>query len=87
MDGPPITPQLRKVLTCFDAEAEPEPLYGYEIMQVTGLKSGTVYPLLARLEQRGWVRSAWSDKPPTGHPPQRHYWLTEDGDEAVHELA
>lgn len=33
--------------------------YGLEIVHSTGLRSGTVFPILARLEKAGWVRSRW----------------------------
>lgn len=56
--------------------------YGLELCDMVGLPSGTIYPILARLEQAGWVKSAWED--PTvheaeGRPRRRFYRLTPDG--------
>ena len=36
--------------------------YGFDIIDTTGLPSGTVYPALSRLERDGYVRSAWEDE-------------------------
>lgn len=51
--------------------------YGLEICQAVGLPSGTVHPILARLEQCGWVRSRWEDIDPRerGRPRRRYYRL------------
>ena len=56
-------------------------LYGVEIGDGTGLPSGTVHPILARLEGRGWLDSRWEEIDPTveGRPARRYYWLTADG--------
>jgi len=55
--------------------------YGLEICREAELASGTVHPLLARLERIGWVESAWEDIDPRaeGRPARRYYWLTEEG--------
>ena len=36
--------------------------YGFDVIDATGLPSGTVYPALGRLERDGYVRSAWEDE-------------------------
>jgi len=36
--------------------------FGFDIMDITGLPSGTVYPALRRLEQAGLVRSKWEEE-------------------------
>jgi PadR family transcriptional regulator PadR len=59
-----------------------EQLYGLKIAQETGLLTGTVYPILARLEQAGWVTSAWEEgDEPASHrgPRRRFYTLTPTG--------
>src|SRR4051812_19776715 len=58
-------------------------LYGLEICQAAGLASGTIHPILARLEAIGWVASYWEDIDPSaaGRPRRRYYRLTEDGAE------
>jgi PadR family transcriptional regulator, regulatory protein PadR len=59
--------------------------YGLDLMRVTGRQSGTIYPLLARLEERGLVTSSWemSDEP---GPRRRLYRLTEAGTQKAREL-
>ena len=56
-------------------------LYGLEIGEAAGLRSGTVHPILARLEAYGWLASRWEDIDPSaeGRPPRRYYALTADG--------
>jgi PadR family transcriptional regulator len=58
--------------------------YGLELCERTGLPSGTVYPIVARLEQVGWLESEWEDPDAhvaAGRPRRRYYRLTEDGAE------
>jgi PadR family transcriptional regulator, regulatory protein PadR len=56
-------------------------LYGVEIGQAAGLPSGTVHPILARLEGVGWLSSRWEEIDPRaeGRPARRYYKLTPDG--------
>jgi DNA-binding PadR family transcriptional regulator len=56
-------------------------LYGIEVCQVAGLPSGTVHPILARLEGLGWLESRWEDIDPRaeGRPQRRYYRLTGSG--------
>src|SRR4051794_36117603 len=64
--------------------------YGLELSAETGLRSGTLYPILARLEgDLRWVESEWEDIDPVteGRPARRYYRLTSDGAAAAaHEL-
>ena len=55
--------------------------YGLEIGETAGLPSGTIHPILARLERLGWVESRWEDVDPSraGRPARRYYRLTTDG--------
>lgn len=53
--------------------------YGYDISQETGLKSGTLYPLLIRLADQGVLESGWRDSDQPGRPPRHVYRLTPDG--------
>jgi PadR family transcriptional regulator PadR len=57
--------------------------YGFDVMDATGLPSGTVYPMLRRLEKEGLVRASWED-PQTARdeqrPPRRYYELTGQGE-------
>lgn len=63
--------------------------HGFDILDATGLPSGTVYPILRRLEQDGLARSRW-EAAKVAHaeqrPPRRYYELTHAGTELV-ELA
>ncbi len=59
--------------------------YGFDIMDATGLASGTVYPALRRLERAGLMRGRWEDAPAAhrgGRPQRRLYELTSAGEEA-----
>lgn len=55
--------------------------YGLEIGEAAGLPSGTIHPILARLERLGWVESRWEEIDPSaaGRPARRYYRLTTDG--------
>jgi len=57
---------------------------GADLMKATKLASGTVYPMLARMEAAGWVRSEWEDVEPSevGRPRRRYYILTGLGQKA-----
>ena len=57
----------------------PESLHGYEIMQITGVKPGTLYPMLARLEDQAMLASHWQESSVEGRPPRHIYSLTEAG--------
>lgn len=62
-----------------------EPRHGYDIGQLIEMRSGgllrfnvaSLYPLLYRLEKRGWIRGRWVEKP--GHRRRRYYRLTPAG--------
>jgi PadR family transcriptional regulator PadR len=57
-------------------------IYGYSIMETTGLPSGTVYPAARRLEQDGLIRSQWERQSVADaglRPPRKYYRLTPAG--------
>jgi DNA-binding PadR family transcriptional regulator len=59
-------------------------MYGLQICAAAGLPSGTIHPILSRLEHEfGWLSSRWEDIEPEveGRPKRRYYRLTEDGAE------
>jgi len=61
-------------------------IYGFDIMEVTGLPSGTIYPALRRLEKDALVRGDWEDKQSAtrqDRPPRRYYKLTRLGKGAL----
>ena len=51
--------------------------YGLEVASRAGVATGTAYPILARLERAGWLRSEWEDIDPVleGRRPRRYYRL------------
>lgn len=53
--------------------------HGYGIAKNTGLKSGTLYPVLIRLADRGLVEARWEDEQPAGRPRRHLYRLTPGG--------
>ena len=56
--------------------------FGFDIMQVTGLPSGTIYPALRRLESLDLVTSDWekdANARKEGRPRRRYYTLTQMG--------
>ena len=64
--------------------------YGFNVIDRTGLPSGTVYPALSRLERDGLVRSAWEGEAAAhaeGRPPRRNYRMTAHGVKALAEAA
>ncbi|OAA27804.1 putative transcriptional regulator [Frankia sp. EI5c] len=58
-----------------------QPMYGLELSQAAGLATGTIHPILARLEGCGWLTSEWEDIDPKveGRPRRRYYQLSVDG--------
>ncbi|MFF8590005.1 helix-turn-helix transcriptional regulator [Streptomyces sp. NPDC015220] len=72
-----LTTPTRLVLAALrDAD---EPVWGFDICRTTGLKSGTIYPILNRLNGHGWVEAWLEDSPHPGRPPRRYYQLTARG--------
>jgi PadR family transcriptional regulator PadR len=60
--------------------------YGFEIIEVSGLTAGTVYPALRRLEGAGYLTSAWeaeTDTDTLGRPPRCYYRLTAAGSDLL----
>ena|SRR5215510_13064484 len=65
-------------------------LYGFDIIDITGLPGGTVYPALRRLEEAGYLASKW-EKPSISQaeprPQRRYYELTRAGREVLVEAS
>lgn len=78
--GPKMTLPVQLVLRAL-LEHPTRPMYGLEICQEAGLASGTIHPILARLEGYGWLTSTWEDIDPTkeGRPRRRYYQLSAGG--------
>jgi len=70
------TPALLAVVGFFMSRTDP--IWGLQLTKELGLPSGTVYPLLERLEREGFVVSQWDSDQARG-PRRRLYALTEDG--------
>ncbi len=72
-----ITPKMAKVLKIFLQDPS-KSRYGFEIMRLTGLASGSLYPMLARLEEAGWLTRGKENIDPhaKGRPARLHYTIT-----------
>ena len=78
----PLRPTLVAVLQALTAGAR----HGFDVINATGLPSGTVYPALARLEHEGLVESRWEDHKVAQkekRPPRRYYEVTTAGEKTL----
>lgn len=77
-----ISKQTRFVLT--ELYNAPEKWWhGYELCKHTGLKSGTLYPILMRLSDQDYLKSEWREADKPGKPPRHVYKLTGEGRKLV----
>ena len=63
-------------------------LYGFDIIDITGVPGGTVYPALRRLEDEGYLNSEWEEPSiaqSEPRPPRKYYDLTREGRELLAE--
>ncbi len=76
-DAPQLTLQTIRVLSALLASPRAE-LSGSQIRRTANLKSGTLYPILLRLEHAGWLESRWEVEDPQslGRPRRRYYRVT-----------
>ena len=61
-------------------------LYGFDIIDITGVPGGTVYPALRRLEDEGYLTSEWEEPSIAQNeprPPRKYYDLTKEGCELL----
>ncbi len=72
-----LSPQTLLVLAEY-LHAPADWKYGYDISRETGLKSGTLYPILMRMADRGLLETQW-ETPEPGRPPRHMYRLTAEG--------
>ncbi len=77
--------QTRRVLEALAAEPA-RCRYGYELSLQLNLSSGTLYPILMRLAERGLVEASWETHTP-GRPPRHLYRLTGEGTALAARLA
>jgi PadR family transcriptional regulator, regulatory protein PadR len=74
-----VTAGVAKVLAAF-LEDPAADRYGLDLMKATDMPSGTLYPILARLREAGWVRAEWEQTDPeVSRPARRYYRLTPEG--------
>jgi PadR family transcriptional regulator PadR len=73
----PPSPQMVRVLQALAVDPT-QWRYGYELGNEVGLKSGSLYPILVRLADRGLLESSW-EAPVQGKPPRHLYRLTATG--------
>jgi DNA-binding PadR family transcriptional regulator len=75
-----MTTAVAKVVAAFLSDVAAD-RYGLDLIRVTGLPSGTLYPILVRLERAGWLTTSWEEIDPVveGRPARRYYRLTPDG--------
>src|SRR5437660_12081845 len=59
--------------------------YGYAISRQTSIPSGTLYPVLMRLDELGWLETRWEDAVAQGRPPRHLYRLSGTGREWARE--
>jgi DNA-binding MarR family transcriptional regulator len=71
-----LTPKMATVLKVF-LEDPDHPRYGFELMKLTSMASGSLYPMLARLEGAGWLTRGKEDIDPraAGRPARTHYTI------------
>ena len=62
------------------------PVFGLEIMKRSGRPSGTIYPILDRLERQGWIASEWEEHTDTQLRRRRVYTFTPEGAAAAREV-
>src|SRR5258706_14476583 len=70
--------QARALLAAF-LERSKAWRHGYDLSKETGLRSGTLYPLLMRLSEQGLLESRWQEAERPGLPPRHVYRLTASG--------
>jgi DNA-binding PadR family transcriptional regulator len=76
--SPNISRQTRAVLAALLVQPQAW-RYGYDLAKETGLKSGTLYPLLIRLSDQGLLEAEWRQPLQPGRPPRHAYRLTDAG--------
>ena len=84
----PVHPKLSSSSTLILQAIASDHRYGFDIMDLTGLPSGTVYPALRRLEEAGLIRSRWEDRRAAHQeqrPARKYYEITRPGRGALAE--
>jgi DNA-binding PadR family transcriptional regulator len=71
------SPQTRNLVAALLTRPD-EWRHGYDLSKETGLKSGTLYPQLMRLEAQGWLETRWEEPSAPGRPSRHLYRLAQD---------
>ena len=79
--------QHARALLAALAESGADWRHGYDLARATGLRSGTLYPLLIRLEAQGHLEAEWQPPAAAGRPARHAYRLTASGRELTREGA
>jgi len=76
-----MTVQTQLVLRAM-LDSDSGEFYGFGLTKATGLKAGTLYPMLSRLEEAEWIEGFWEDIDPAKvrRPARRYYRLTSQGE-------
>jgi DNA-binding PadR family transcriptional regulator len=80
-----LSPHAKTILALLD-RAGADWSHGYALCRAAGVKSGTLYPLLIRLESQGHLEARW-EEPAPGRPPRHVYRLTATGRELARNSA
>jgi PadR family transcriptional regulator, regulatory protein PadR len=81
-----LSPAARNVVEIMAHAAETWS-HGYELCRLAGIKSGTLYPLLIRLEAQGYLEAEWQPPTEPGRPPRHAYRLTAAGQSLARQIA
>lgn len=80
-----ISAQAQTVLIAL-LNAGSEWSHGYQLAREAGIKSGTLYPLLIRLKDQGYLDAEWQQPTEAGRPPRHAYRLTAAGVELAERI-
>jgi DNA-binding PadR family transcriptional regulator len=80
-----LSPQTVLVLNTL-ANQPSDWLYGLELSKLTRLKSGSLYPILIRLADRGLLESRWLEPSEPGRPPRHAYRISAAGLKALSDV-
>jgi len=79
MGRPPNSSRQTRAVLSLLAEVPARWWHGYDLGKALGVKSGTLYPLLIRLEEQGLLEAEWRSSEVRGRPPRHMYRLTAAG--------
>lgn len=81
---PNTSPQTVRLLTVMLQDPDSWH-YGYQLSRAANLPPGTLYPMLARLAEQGFLEASWLQLEHPGRPPRHGYRLTAGGRELARE--